>query len=339
MAIPVKYIGNKYANTPKPESSGNPREIATGNLKAYQPFNTSTILKINNFMWINSPVVAGRLFLTTQGKRLILEANRNRVIYVLLKAGKDNNKIFIQPSKGFIADVIYFPYEETGRRLQPIKKLAEYEIQFLIGVFSTTSWGAFGLVLGMDVLEFTVNNKDNFPRWNRIIQACITTRKDIVKYAPTLYDKLVYSTLLFAWEGTSFAGEKKGSIASTVAVAALEDPKVAGRGAGIIIGKLGAGVADGKISVLSAIWTVLFAASTKLLVALPSAIKQTAENVKEATLSEKKDIAEKILSIVRKSDINITKDEALVIADEVITHRKELVTSFKTLSEAFKENS
>jgi len=342
MAIPVKYIGNKYAknNTQQNKNHGaNPREIPDGNLKAYQPFNTSTILKINYFVWINTPVVAGRVFTTTQGRRLVLEANNNRVIYILNTQGRDNNKLYIQPASGFIADVVHFPYEDAGRKLQPIKKLAEYEVQLLIGILSTTSWSAFSLVLGVDILEFSVKNKDNFPRWNRIIQACLSTRKDLIKYAPTLYDKLVYSTLLIAWEGTTYAGGKKGEISSAVINAALDDPKISGRGAGIILGKLGTSAADGRISVMSAIWTVLFTASTKLITAIPSAIKSTTEGIKEASLSEKVDIADKIISIIRKSDIKISKEDALTIADEVISNRKELTVSLKTLSEAFKENS
>jgi len=121
MAIPVKYIGDKSGDS-------NPKEILPGHFKAYQPLNTTTILRINNFIWRSSPVKPGKVFLTSQGKRLILEANQRRVIYILLGPGKDNNKPFIQQSKGFIGDVTMYPFEKAGKNLQPVKKLAEFEI-------------------------------------------------------------------------------------------------------------------------------------------------------------------------------------------------------------------
>lgn len=38
--------------------------------------------------------------------------------------------------------------------MQPLNtKIAEFEMQIIIGIFSVTGWGAFAVVLGMDVLE------------------------------------------------------------------------------------------------------------------------------------------------------------------------------------------
>jgi len=135
MAIPVKYIGDKYAKS----TDSNPREIRPGQFKTYQSLNTYTLLRINNFIWRNSPIKPGKVFSTSQGRRLVLEANQSRVIYILLKPGKDNNKPFIQQAKGFIGDVTMYPFEKAGKDLQPIKKVAEFEIQILIGIFSVTS--------------------------------------------------------------------------------------------------------------------------------------------------------------------------------------------------------
>jgi len=124
--------------------------------------------------------------------------------------------------------------------MRPMVAIAEFEVQMIIGILSTTGWSAFALVVGADALSFSVQNKDNFKKWSEITKACLSTRKDLKKYAPTLYDKLVYSALLMAWEGTVYAGGKKGEISDTLAEKALTDPNVAGRGVGIIVGKLGA---------------------------------------------------------------------------------------------------
>ena len=101
----------------------------------------------------------------------------------------------------------------------------------------------------MDVLDFSVRNQAKFPKWTRIIKASMQTRKDLKRYAPTLYEKLLYSTLLVAWEGTKFAGSQSGEISETLAEAAITDSKVAGRGAGILAGKPGMNTMNGRISV------------------------------------------------------------------------------------------
>lgn len=93
--------------------------------------------------------------LTSQGSRLVLEANQSRIIFLLVRSTTNQqNKVFRQPANGFVNDVVMFPYEDAGRKLQTVKKIAEYEIQILIGVLSTTSWGAFAIVMGTDVFQF-----------------------------------------------------------------------------------------------------------------------------------------------------------------------------------------
>jgi len=335
MAVQVKFIGDKYANS----SSSNPREIKTSQFKTFQPFNTNTSLRINNFIWANTPVKPGKIFLTSQGRRFVLEANQSRVIYILLKPGKDNNKVYLQQSKGFIGDVTTYPFEKAGKNLQAVKTIAEYEVQILIGILSVTSWTAFTIVVGVDALDFTVKNKENFPKWSKIVQACLETRQDLKKYAPTLYDKLVYSTLLIAWEGTKFAGSQKGEIASSVADSAMKDPNVAGRGAGIIMGKIGMNAMNGRLTVLSAIWAILFTLASKSVTAIPSAVKSTIEDIKNSTLKEKTELAMNIITLLRRTNIEITKDEAIAIVSEVMDHPKELINSISKLSKVFKENS
>jgi len=192
--------------------------------------------------------------------------------------------------------------------------------------------------MGLDTLEFTVKNKKNFPKWTRITKACVSTRKDLIKYAPTLYDKLIYSALLVAWEGTKYAGSRKGAISDSIAESALKNPNVAGRGAGIIAGKLGMGAFNGRISVLSAVWTALFTVATKAA-AVPGAVTASLDEIKKSTLNTKIDTAQAIITVLRGSNISITKDEAVTIAGEVMDHPKELLNSISDLAKAFKENS
>jgi len=368
MAIPVTFVGDKYAkqstgnnNQNRDLNKGaNPRLVTQSEFASMQPLNTTTKVKIPNIIWLNAPIEAGIVFATSQGNRFVLEANTVRVLYILQNPrSPNNNKLFVQPTNGFMADVMYFPYEDAGRNLQVTKKIAEYEIQFIIGIFSVTSWTAFTIVLGTDVTEFLVKNNENLPRWKRIVVACAETRTTLKQYAPTLYNKLVYSTLLIAWEGTKFAtdtgsasvhannnaantgraaGHGVSKVAGSLADAAIQDPKIAGRGAGIIVGKIGLQAANGRITVLSVVWTVLFTVATKALSAIPGAVSTAVGSLKDSSLKEKAEVARQLLDIIKNSDIKITKEEAETIVSEVYAHPKELAKSLENLAKAFKDD-
>jgi len=61
-------------------------------------------------------------------------------------------------------DITTYPFEKAGEKLQSTKKIAEYEVQFIVGALSVSSWvGALSL-MGVDVFQFAVENKDNFSR-------------------------------------------------------------------------------------------------------------------------------------------------------------------------------
>jgi len=237
----------------------------------------------------------------------------------------------MQPSRGFANDVIHFPYEKAGENLQTIKKIAEYEMQIMIGIFSVTSWPAFAAV---DALDFVIKNKKKFPQWKNIINACLATRKDLKTYAPTLYDKLVYSTLLIAWKGTKYMGAE-GDVSDSLAESALNNPNIAGRGAGIIAGKIGMQAMNGRLTVLSAIWAILFTLATKLAAAVPGAVSVAANSVKDSSGKEKADLAMDILALLRDTDVKVSKEEALIIVGEVMAHPKELKESLAKLAKAF----
>ena len=108
MAIPVTFIGDKYAKQ-KPQKAtpqingGNPRLVSQAEFMVMQPLNTSTKVIIPNMFWRSTPIAAGVLFITSQGQRFVLEANSSRVLYVLQNpASTGNNKIYVQMTKGFM---------------------------------------------------------------------------------------------------------------------------------------------------------------------------------------------------------------------------------------------
>jgi hypothetical protein len=338
MAIPVTFIGDQRANQIN-AGSGYPKEIPYGQFQKYEPIRTDTSLVLSSFFWRNTPVKAGQIFKTTQGKRLVLEGNNNRVIYILINSkSKDNNKVFIQTPEGFAGDITTYPVEKAGENLQTTKKIAEYEVQFLVGVISGTSWTGFFTVLGVDALEFTINNKDKFAKWNEITKVCLKTRSDLKQYAPTLYDKLIYTTLLSAWKGTQLAADHASDIAENMVEAALKDPKIIGRGTGVIAAKLGMQGLNGRISILSAVWTILLTVVTKALASIPGAVKLTADDIKALSPEEKVGMAKKIVEMMRNVGVVVTKSEAEQIIDEVQAHPQELKETLSVLANTFMKN-
>ena len=192
--------------------------------------------------------------------------------------------------------------------------------------------------MGIDALEFTVNNKDKFANWSEIVKVCLKTRKDLKQYAPTLYDKLVYTALLSAWEGTKFGADHTSDIAENMAEAALNDPKIVGRGAGIITAKLGMDAMNGRISILSAIWAILLTVVTKALASIPSAVQLTAADIQALSPEEKVGVAKKIVDMMRNTGVTITQSEAEQILDEVQAHPQELKETLSVLANTFMKN-
>lgn len=333
MAIPIKYIGNA-ANEP---TDGFPREIPPNTFNYYQPFSTNLTRKISDITWGNAPIKAGSLFLTTQGNRLVLEVGINRVIYILVHPSPSNiGKIYIQVANGFIGDVTSYPYEKAGNDLRPIASVAVFEVQVLIGILSTLSGAALATVMGADVLVFVLRNPSNFKKWGEIIKACVQTHSDIKKYTPTLYNKLLHEIVLAGLKGAVHNTKNhKGEINESLAKQVLTDPNSAGRGVGVLVGKVGVAGLNGRISVLSAVWTVLSTTVTKMLSAVPGAAKSKLQELGASSIASKEELAKKLFTMLYHSDVAISQDEARKITEEVMAHPAELKASFSNLYEVF----
>jgi len=334
MAIRVNLYKPPTVNA---NTGGVPIEIPQGQLIQHKPFNTSTQVRIKNFIWANTPIKPGVTFLTSQGSRLVLEARQNRIIYLLVRSNTSGqNKVFKQSANGFINDVVMFPFEDAGRKLQTVKTLAEYEVQILIGVLSTTGWTAFAIVMGVDVFQFFINNKNSLPRWPGMLQALLRTNNDLKLYAPTLRSKLIQSTLLVALEGSEFSVSGKGEVGGKLTEAAINDPKIAGRGMGIIAGKLGPNILNGRLSVLSAVWAVLLTVVTKAAASIPGAIGLAKTEVGALGIADKVAFTNELLNLVKRADIKLSQADAEKIIEEVARHPREIKSSLAQLAEAFK---
>ena len=75
-------------------------------------------------------------------------------------------------------------------------KVAEVEMKLLMGILAGTGPLGFALVVGSEIAEFVVENRENFGKWRDQLKAVLTAREYLKKYAPTTYDKLFNAVYL-----------------------------------------------------------------------------------------------------------------------------------------------
>ena len=296
-----------------------PIELTSAQLNKINPM-TETAYYMGG-IW--GDVRAGQTWLAHDGKRFIVSASNGVGIFFILAQATDptkTGKIFYQSCAGFKGDVTTYPLSEGARRAEHWVRIGEIEMNVLMGIAAACSGIGFIALLGTDLLSFITKNKDNFGKWAAAVGVALAVRDVLKKHAPTLYDKLIDAALLSA---ATAVGGSITSIPSAIA----NDPKVIGRAAGAIVGKLGKKAATARLTALSAIWILLSTFLLKALSAVPGAV---AISVEEKTLT-----ANQIIEKLRSSGVTLSLEDARKIVDEVAAHPRELQDSLRKLREAF----
>jgi hypothetical protein len=267
-------------------------------------------------------VESGQTWLATDGKRSVISADSMTVIYVLTGATQPvrNNRFFIQSSTGFRGEVTTYPMIEAARRAAPMARLAELEMQVMIGIFAASSGVGLATVIGTDIVDFCIKNQDDFGKWGKALAACVAVREVLKRHAPTLYDRLIEGVLVAAGAGVLES-------LRNVPAAAGNDPKLIGRFIGALVGKLGKKALSSRLSALSVIWILLSTAATKSLSAVPRALRMS--------LDERAKAAEAIITELRRSGVTISAEDARKIVEEVAAKADEIRASLDQLKSAF----
>ena len=267
-------------------------------------------------------VEVGQTWLATDGKRSVISADSMTVIYVLTGATQpsQNNRFFIQSSTGFRGEVTTYPMIEAARRAAPMARLAELEMQIMIGIFAATSGVGLATVIGTDIVDFCLKNHGKFGKWGKALAACVAVREVLKKHAPTLYDRLIEAVLVAAGAGVLES-------LRNVPAAAGNDPKLMGRFIGALVGKLGTKALSSRLSALSVIWILLSTAATKSLSAVPRALR--------LSLDERARTAEAIVTELQRSGVTISAEDARKIVEEVAAKADEIRASLDQLKSAF----
>ncbi len=282
-----------------------------------QPESIIPMLDTRSFLHLGGiwgQVRSGQTWLATDGARLIWSADGLLVIYSI------KGKFFSQSARGFRGEVITYPVIEAARRAAPMARLAEVEMKLLMGVVAGASGVGFAIVIGTEVLQFVVENRENFDKWKRQLQVAMDVRDFLKQYSPTLYDKVFNAVL------KQLVKDVKGQLpeavtAETVAFAV-----------GRVIGAAGKALANGKFSILGVLRSVLWQIVSRFsLNVVPGAFKLTA--------AEYKQMAAEINRNLQEVGIAIAEGYVRKIVEEVNQHPAEIKSAFQKLQEVFgKEN-
>jgi hypothetical protein len=227
------------------------------------------------------------------------------VIYILGSTGR----IYSQSAEGFIGEITTYPIIEGARRAAPMARLVEMELQLIMGLVAASSGAGLAAVLGTKAVAFIVENRENFGRWARIVEAALDARSTLKSVAPTLYDNLFDATLLAIF---------KDVIPQTPGAIKAKDIAYS---IGVVVGKLGKVVIEKKFKVFSIVAILLFEFAKRCILATPEALKNAA--------GELQGDPEKLIAELRAAGTTITKAEAVLILLEIRQHPKEIAAALQ----------
>jgi hypothetical protein len=269
--------------------------------------NTKTVLNLGG-IW--GALSSGQTVMASDGRRFIWSADSMTVVY------SQQGKFYSQTAKGFAGEVRTAPMVQAGRSARFMARVAEVEIKLLMGIVAGASGVGFAAVIGTEVLEFVVENRENFNKWNGQLQAVLKARSFLKIHTPVMYDKLFDAVLKQVYR------DVKGKLPDAVT------PEIVAFGVGVIVGSVGKKVAAGRFSLL----VVLFAVVEQLAVrftlsVMPGALTLTKEQYAK--------LAEEIVRKVREAGVTLEESDAKRIIDEVQQHPKEVKQAFEMLKSAF----
>ncbi len=253
---------------------------------------------------------AGQTVLDADGSRFIWSADSMSVVF------SQNGKFYLQSGKAFADEVRTAPFVRAGRASAFMARVAETEMKLLLGILAGSGNVGFALVIGSEVLEFVVDNRENFDLWRKQLSAILHARAILKSVAPVLYEKVFTAALRLAIKDT----EAKIPDAVT--------PEIVAFAVGVIVGHVGHDIAKGHFSILGIVIVVCQQTLTRLLLSvLPGAIKLTAEQYGK--------LAEETISKLREAGIVLADGDVKKIMEEIRQHPKEVKAAFDLMRPAF----
>ena len=270
---------------------------------------TATFLNIGG-IW--GQVKAGQTWTASDGPRFVFFASSISVIYA------QKGRVLAQASQGFVNDIRMFPAESAGRSARPWVQIAKVEVKLMCGVVAGASGVGFAVVIGSEIAEFVVENRNNFNKWHGQLTAILRARTMFKTHAPVLYDTVFNAVLSQVYK------DVKGHIPEAIT------PEIVAFGVGVVIGSIGKKAAQGRFSLFVVIFAIIEQLAVRFTISLvPGAIKITEEEYHK--------LAEQIVSQLRTAGVSIQDADVRKILEEVRQHPAEVKQAFDLMREAFKE--
>jgi hypothetical protein len=231
-----------------------------------------------------------------------------------------NGKVFIQSSQGFINEIRTLPAVAAGRSAKVWVGIAQTEVRLMCGVVAGASGVGFAIVIGTEIAEFLVDNRDNLDKWRRQLHAVLSARDLFKQHAPVLYDKVFNAVLGQVYK------DVKGHVPDAVT------PELVGFGVGVVIGSVGKKLAAGRFSYFAVILAIVEQLAVRFTISIvPGAVK--------ITETEYRKLADQIISQLRTAGVMMQDVDARRIIEEVRQHPAEVKQAFDLMRDAFKEKS
>jgi hypothetical protein len=268
-----------------------------------------TVLHIGG-IW--GAIKAGQTVMASDGYRFVWSADSMMVIYSL------KGKFYGQGSRGFVNEIRTAPIIEGARRAEFMVKIAEVEVKFLMGIVAGSSGVGFAIVVGVEVAEFMVENRENFGKWKNQLEAVLKAREYLKKSTPTIYDKLFNAVLKQLYKDTK-AQIPDAITAETVAF-----------GVGVVLGTVGKKLANGKFSILALVFVILEQIVIRFLL-------NVAPETFKLTSKEYQKIAEEIIAKAREAGVALQEGDVKKIIEEARQHPQEIKQAYEMMKNAFEE--
>jgi hypothetical protein len=252
----------------------------------------------------------GQNYRATDGLRQVVHADSSLIFYV------QNNALWGQQTQSFIDEIRTYPVIQGAQNSVGMVRLAEFEVNVLLGIVAASSSVGLLTVVGVDVFKFLVTHRDHFAVWQRQMQAFLKARSRLKVKAPTLYEKIFEAFLQQFW-GATCAGMPT----------AMLQPDAAGKLTGVMLGKLGRAAVQTRLTALGTVWIILSSVAGKLLTSVPTAIRLTVEEYKQS--------AQDLIKQLQLLKISISEREAQQIFQEIARNPHEIYTVFQELRMAF----
>jgi len=208
----------------------------------------------------------------------------------------------------------------AGRSAAPWVAIAQTEVKLLMGIVAGASGVGFVVVVGTEIAEFVVENRDDFSKWENQLEVVLKARAILKAHAPVLYDKVFNAVLL------QISKDVFSNIPDAVT------PQVVFFGIGVIIGNVGKKVATGKFT-----WAgLIFVVVEQLLIRLTTGVVPKAIKITE---TEYRKMAEDIIKQLRTAGVSIQDGDIRKIVKEVQDHPDEVKKAFDLMKDAFEQQT